>query len=223
MPGIVNLSKFGKKDLIFIQCGLFFKPDMPALLWKINSRKYFREFLNFAVIFRYKLFGVTRLNFLVVGKTLPQICQNKICLWPVFSRIKIEIYLIKGSVLIQEKRVKKTRILACLTQYYNVKSVRIRNFSGPYFPAFELNTERWSVFLRIQSEWGKILTSFTHFSLFHYGTNLNRLRNSIGNYSEFSKISNSNLIYCDSGIVRIMPDIYDVRIVSSLKSSSIFT
>ena len=80
MPGIVNLSKFGKKDLIFIQCGLFFKPDMPALLWKINSRKYFREFLNFAVIFRYKLFGVTRLNFLVVGKTLPQICQNK-CLF----------------------------------------------------------------------------------------------------------------------------------------------
>ena len=142
MPGIVNLSKFGKKDLIFIQCGLFFKPDMPALLWKINSRKYFREFLNFAVIFRYKLFGVTRLNFLVVGKTLPQICQNKCLFWPVFSRIRIELYLIKGSVLLQEKRVKKIRILACLTQYYNVKSVRIRNFSGPYFPAFELNTER---------------------------------------------------------------------------------
>ena len=115
---------------------------MPALLWKINSRNYFREFLDFAVIFRYRLFGVTRLNFLVVGKTLPQICQNKCLLKPVFSRIRIELYRIEGSVLIQEKRVKKTRILACFTQCYNVKSVRIRNFSGPYFLAFELNTER---------------------------------------------------------------------------------
>ena len=33
-----------------------------------------------------------------------------------------------------------------------VKSVRIRSFSGPYFPAFGLNTERYSVSLRIQSE-----------------------------------------------------------------------
>ena len=29
---------------------------------------------------------------------------------------------------------------------HRVKSVRIRNFSGPYFPAFELNTDRYSVF-----------------------------------------------------------------------------
>ena len=28
---------------------------------------------------------------------------------------------------------------------YCVKSVRIRSFSGPYFPAFGLNTERYSV------------------------------------------------------------------------------
>ena len=39
-----------------------------------------------------------------------------------------------------------------------VKSVRIRCYSGPYFPAFGLNTERYSVFLRIQSECGKIRT-----------------------------------------------------------------
>ena len=30
-----------------------------------------------------------------------------------------------------------------------VKSVRIRIYSGPHFPAFGLNTERYSVFLRI--------------------------------------------------------------------------
>ena len=33
-----------------------------------------------------------------------------------------------------------------------VKSVRIRSFSGPYFPAFGRNTERYSLSLHIQSE-----------------------------------------------------------------------
>ena len=41
-------------------------------------------------------------------------------------------------------------------------------FSGPYFPAFGLNTERYRVSLRIQFEWGKIRTRnnsvFGHFS-----------------------------------------------------------
>ena len=31
----------------------------------------------------------------------------------------------------------------------------MRNFAGPYFPAFALNTERYSVSLRIQSNYGK--------------------------------------------------------------------
>ena len=39
-----------------------------------------------------------------------------------------------------------------------MKSVRIRSYSGPHFPAFELNTERYGVSLRIQSECGKIRT-----------------------------------------------------------------
>ena len=38
------------------------------------------------------------------------------------------------------------------------KSVRIRSYSGPHFPALKLNTERYSVSLRIQSEYGKMLT-----------------------------------------------------------------
>ena len=36
-----------------------------------------------------------------------------------------------------------------------VKSVRIRSFSGPYFPAFGLNTERYQVFLCIHPNAGK--------------------------------------------------------------------
>ena len=42
-----------------------------------------------------------------------------------------------------------------------VKSVRIRSFSGPYFPAFGLNTERYGVSLRIQSKCRKIRTRKT--------------------------------------------------------------
>ena len=33
-----------------------------------------------------------------------------------------------------------------------VKSLHIRNYSGPHFPAFELNAGRYGVSLRIQSE-----------------------------------------------------------------------
>ena len=46
-----------------------------------------------------------------------------------------------------------------------VKSVRIQSYSGPYFPAFGLNTERYSerysVSLRIQSECEKIQARIT--------------------------------------------------------------
>ena len=42
-----------------------------------------------------------------------------------------------------------------------VKSVRIRSYFGPYFPAFGLNTERYGVSLRIQSECGKLRTRIT--------------------------------------------------------------
>ena len=40
------------------------------------------------------------------------------------------------------------------------KCVRIRSYSGPHFSAFGLNTERYSVSLRIQSECGKMRTLF---------------------------------------------------------------
>ena len=36
---------------------------------------------------------------------------------------------------------------------YCMKSVYIRSFSGPYFPAFELNSDTQSVKPRIKSEW----------------------------------------------------------------------
>ena len=39
-----------------------------------------------------------------------------------------------------------------------LKSPRIRAYSGPYFHAFEMNTKRFEVSLRIQSECGKVRT-----------------------------------------------------------------
>ena len=42
--------------------------------------------------------------------------------------------------------------------HHCVKSVCIGIYSGPYFPAFGLNTDRYSVSRRIQSECGKIRT-----------------------------------------------------------------
>ena len=45
--------------------------------------------------------------------------------------------------------------------FHSVKSVHIRSFSGPYSPAFGLNTEIYFLNLRIQSECGKIRTTET--------------------------------------------------------------
>ena len=42
-----------------------------------------------------------------------------------------------------------------------VKSVHIRSYSGPHFPAFGLNTERYGVSLRIQSECEKMRATIT--------------------------------------------------------------
>ena len=42
-----------------------------------------------------------------------------------------------------------------------VKSVRIRSYFGPHFPAFRLNTERYFLSLRIQSECEKMWARIT--------------------------------------------------------------
>ena len=42
-----------------------------------------------------------------------------------------------------------------------VKSARIQSYSGPNFPAFGLNTERYFISLRIHFECGKMWTRIT--------------------------------------------------------------
>ena len=51
--------------------------------------------------------------------------------------------------------------IALKSIYHSVKSVRIRSYFGPYFPAFGLNMEGYGVSLHIQSECGKMGTRIT--------------------------------------------------------------
>ena len=46
-------------------------------------------------------------------------------------------------------------------RFHCLKSVGIRSYSGPYFPAFGLDMERYGVSLRTQSEYSKIRTRIT--------------------------------------------------------------
>ena len=48
-----------------------------------------------------------------------------------------------------------------MQMYHSVKIVRIWRYSGMHFPTFGLNTERYRVSLRIQSECGKMRTRIT--------------------------------------------------------------
>ena len=52
-------------------------------------------------------------------------------------------------------------IMVFLPDFHCANSSHIRSYSVPYFPKFGLNTERYFVYLRIQSECGKIQTRIT--------------------------------------------------------------
>ena len=78
-----------------------------------------------------------------------------------------------------------------ITIHY-LKSVHIRSYSGPYFPAFTLNRGRCSVSLCIQCEWGKILTRITPNKDNFYAVII-ITRNSFSSKMELCK----TIIYCD--------------------------
>ena len=65
------------------------------------------------------------------------------------------IIIIYHTRTIQVSNIKNCKFFHC------VKSVRIRSYSGPHFPALGPNAKRYSVSLRIQSEWGKMKTRIT--------------------------------------------------------------
>ena len=69
------------------------------------------------------------------------------------------------KAILKEISLQKIEGLKTAPKFVNilhcVSSIRIRSFSGPYFQAFKLNTERYGVSLGIQSECGKIRTRKT--------------------------------------------------------------
>ena len=69
-------------------------------------------------------------------------------------------YHYKGLILSTQPKLKVQNTFIWLPDRHIdasncVKSVHIRNYSSPYFPAFGLNTERCSKDVRIQSEYWK--------------------------------------------------------------------
>ena len=107
------------------------------------------------------------------------------------SKIFHNFHFSQGPLIasIVKPNISMNLLVTEINEYYShcVRSVRIRRFSGPYFPSFGLNTGRysfrkkcpyqeffWSVFsrirtecgLRIQSECEKIRTLLAHYQFF---------------------------------------------------------
>ena len=66
-------------------------------------------------------------------------------------------------------------------------SVHIRSYSGPDFPTFKLDTEKYSVSLRIQSECGKIWTRITPNTDTFYAAKTNSNNLIVPSRTKFSK------------------------------------
>ena len=97
--------------------------------------------------------------------SIVQIWSNLTCLWSMFllytpwKHQKAFGFLVSPGDIKQENWLEMGSWMFVTYQY--VKSVFIWSFSGPYFPAFGLNVERYFVSLRIQTECGKIRTRKT--------------------------------------------------------------
>ena len=94
----------------------------------------------------------------------------------------------------------------CLDHHW-VKSVHIRSYSGPYFPAFGLNTERYGVSLRIQSKCGKIRTRITPNTDTFYAVYIYQLVESVeshGKYEGNTQLFNSSSVVCYIGSKRFI-------------------
>ena len=83
----------------------------------------------------------------------------------------------------------------CITKYKDhcVKSVRIWSYSGLYFPAFGLNTDRYKVCLRIQSKCGKRRTRITLNKATFHEVDKTELFNIIF-ANQYSLINNSSVL-----------------------------
>ena len=80
----------------------------------------------------------------------------------------IPFSIVKINFSIDGRNVWPNEMLQGVKEWHCLKSVRVRSFSGLNFHGFELNTEIYSVNLRIRSKFGKMQTKknskYGHFS-----------------------------------------------------------
>ena len=74
---------------------------------------------------------------------------------------KFPLLYLKTDKKFRNLSINENDISTIIRNLHCVKSAGIRSYSGPHFPAFGLNTERYKVSLRIQSECGKMRTRIT--------------------------------------------------------------
>ena len=86
------------------------------------------------------------------AETRNKLRDVKLCYFNLFGFLTLFLIFSKGFEICSRFKVDRVQCM---------KSVGIRSYSGPYFPAFILNTEIYSVSLHIQSECGKIGTRIT--------------------------------------------------------------
>ena len=98
------------------------------------------------------LLGLTKsISMLLQGSNMERCCAYEMVTNAQAAYEDVQIILRMSFIIFTQRQV-------ALQKGHSAKSVGIRSYSGPYFPAFGLNTERYFVSLRIQSEWRKIRT-----------------------------------------------------------------
>ena len=123
----------------------------------------FDRVLNIPLWLQLTIMCETRLNsdisligvFLFTGSILKSVfCCLHSCIQSVDGNTLSRYWFVFGRTL-------HSALYLILRDDQRVKCMRIRSYSGPHFPSFRLNTEKYSVFLRIQSECGKMRTRIT--------------------------------------------------------------
>ena len=133
------------------QCRFFpmnFKKLLRAAVLQNNSGGCFRKLPDLIYLAR-----ISPISYSSYFKVVTKLC---------FEEISGEQDLISLELIIEIfYPVKRREIDICCNDCENKhgeKSVSFWTFSGPYFPTFELNTERYGVSLQIMSECGKTQT-----------------------------------------------------------------
>ena len=122
-----------------------------------ESQKFSRDLLIVPQMFDYCQLLVSNFNRLAKTTAIPKTH------WYLVRKYQRNSSMNKVTSLLRSflNNFTKTSNYSKTDSYHYAKSVRIRSYSGRYFATLGLNTERYSVSLRIQSKCEKIRTRIT--------------------------------------------------------------